>query len=82
MKSSETLASELPNCFMLTSTVSTRMPATMARLEGFKFEETLTGFKWMGNRASQLMESGHKVTTYTTTTIFYNYISNYYGIHV
>jgi len=57
----ETSAEELANCYMLTSTVSTRMPETMARLEGFQFEETLTGFKWMGNRSSQLMDLGHKV---------------------
>jgi len=61
MKSSEASVEELPNCYILTSTVSTRMPATMARMEGFQFEETLTGFKWMGNRAAQLAEMGHKV---------------------
>ena len=61
MKSSEESSAELENCFMLASTVSTRMPETMAKTEGFQFEETLTGFKWMGNRASQLAEMGHKV---------------------
>ena len=60
-KSLETSAEELANSYMLASTVSTRMPATMARMEGFQFEEALTGFKWMGNRASQLMALGHKV---------------------
>jgi len=61
LKTVETSEEELANCYMLTSTVSTRMPATMARMEGFQFEETLTGFKWMGNRASQLADLGHKV---------------------
>jgi len=61
MKSSEESSAEMENCFMLASTVSTRMPETMAKTEGFQFEETLTGFKWMGNRASQLAEMGHKV---------------------
>lgn len=27
----------------------------MAEKEGFRFEETLTGFKWMGNRAEQVL---------------------------
>ena len=61
MKSSEESLAELENCFMLASTVSMRMPETMAKTEGFQFEETLTGFKWMGNRTSQLAEMGHKV---------------------
>jgi phosphomannomutase len=26
----------------------------MAQAEGFLFEETLTGFKWLGNRALQM----------------------------
>jgi len=61
IKSSEESSAELENCFMLASTVSTRMPETMAKAEGFQFEETLTGFKWMGNRTAQLAEMGHKV---------------------
>jgi len=61
MKESEGAEALLENCYMLASTVSTRMPETMARAEGFQFEETLTGFKWMGNRATQLRESGHRV---------------------
>lgn len=39
----------LNNLAMLASAVSSRMLATMADVEGFKFEETLTGFKWLGN---------------------------------
>jgi len=61
MKSTEKGVEELPNCYILSSTVSTRLPATIARMEGLQFEETLTGFKWMGNRATQLDEMGHKV---------------------
>ena len=30
-------------------------------LQGFRFEETLTGFKWLGNRAIQLREEGYTV---------------------
>ena len=40
---------------MLCSTVSTSMLRVMAEKEGFEFEETLTGFKWLGNVAQDLM---------------------------
>ena len=61
MKSTENGVEELANSYFLSSTVSTRLPATIAKIEGLQFEETLTGFKWMGNRATQLAEMGHKV---------------------
>ncbi|KIW03122.1 uncharacterized protein PV09_05765 [Verruconis gallopava] len=44
---------------MLSSTVSSRMLAAMASKEGFHHEETLTGFKWMGNMALFLDEQGY-----------------------
>jgi len=44
---------------MLSSTVSSRMLAVMAEKEGFHHEETLTGFKWMGNMALHLDEKGY-----------------------
>ncbi len=44
---------------MLTSTVSTSMLQSMAKHEGFHVEETLTGFKWLGNIALQLKEQGY-----------------------
>lgn len=44
---------------MLASTVSSRMLAKMAAVEGFHFEETLTGFKWLGNRARDLQKAGY-----------------------
>jgi phosphomannomutase len=34
---------------MFASTVSSKFLAAFAAAEGFEFEETLTGFKWMGN---------------------------------
>ncbi|KAK3576083.1 hypothetical protein CHS0354_014087 [Potamilus streckersoni] len=40
--------------YMLASTVSSKILHTIAQKEGFNFEETLTGFKWMGNKADQL----------------------------
>ena len=52
---------ELSNCYMLSSTVSSRILATMAKIEGFHFEETLTGFKWMAHRTAQLVEAEQKV---------------------
>ena len=39
---------------MLTSAVSSEMLAAIGKSEGFDVEETLTGFKWIGNRALQL----------------------------
>ncbi|XP_025409352.1 phosphoglucomutase-2 isoform X2 [Sipha flava] len=46
---------------VLSSTVSSAILKSMAKLEGIRFEETLTGFKWMGNRADQLAAEGYKV---------------------
>lgn len=39
---------------MIASTVSSKMLSAVAKLEGFHFEETLPGFKWMGHRAQEL----------------------------
>lgn len=39
---------------MCASTVSSKMLAEVARVEGFYFEDTLTGFKWIGSRAEEL----------------------------
>ena len=41
---------------MLTSAVSSQMLAAIGAAEGFEVEETLTGFKWIGNRAFQEYE--------------------------
>lgn len=46
---------------MLNSTVSSQMIKKMAEKEGFHFEETLTGFKWIGNRAFDLEKRGFYV---------------------
>jgi phosphoglucomutase len=46
---------------MLASTVSSRMLAALAKKEGFKFTETLTGFKWLGNIARDLEKEGYDV---------------------
>jgi phosphomannomutase len=44
---------------MLTTIVSSKMLAAMAAKEGFRFEQTLTGFKWLGNVAKALEEEGY-----------------------
>lgn len=46
---------------MLASTVSSKILQTIAKKEGFNFIETLTGFKWMGNKADELMKEGKTV---------------------
>jgi phosphoglucomutase len=47
---------------VLASTVSTGMLSKMASAYGIGFEETLTGFKWMGNRAFELAAEGWEVS--------------------
>lgn len=49
------------NCYMLCSTVSSMVLKAIADKEGFRFEDTLTGFKWMGNRADELIKEGKEV---------------------
>lgn len=47
--------------YMLYSTVSSHILRAMAEKEGFSCEDTLTGFKWMGNRAHDLAKEGKRV---------------------
>ena len=46
---------------LINSTVSSKMLGAIAKAEGLHHEETLTGFKWMGNRTQQLAEQGIEV---------------------
>eukprot|EP00929_Paragymnodinium_shiwhaense_P100530 TRINITY_DN6291_c0_g1_i1.p1 TRINITY_DN6291_c0_g1~~TRINITY_DN6291_c0_g1_i1.p1 ORF type:complete len:657 (-),score=170.73 TRINITY_DN6291_c0_g1_i1:210-1886(-) len=46
---------------MIASTVSSKFLASVARKEGFKFYETLTGFKWMGSKSYELQKQGFEV---------------------
>ena len=46
---------------MLASAVSSMALKSMAAKEGFHFQETLTGFKWLGNVAEQLTGEGYEV---------------------
>ncbi|KAI0811038.1 hypothetical protein BC629DRAFT_1589775 [Irpex lacteus] len=46
---------------MVASTVSSKMVEAMAAHEGFKFVECLTGFKFIGNTALNLVSEGYEV---------------------
>jgi phosphomannomutase len=45
---------------MCASTVSSKMLSTVAKIEGFHFEDTLTGFKWIGSRLVELRKEGYR----------------------
>ena len=47
--------------YMIASTVSSKILRSMATAEGFSFVETLTGFKWMANKAADLERQGKTV---------------------
>ena len=47
--------------YFLASTVSSKLLKSMAKIEGFSFAETLTGFKWLGNKALDLQKRGLRV---------------------
>lgn len=49
------------DCYMLASTVSSKILRAIANVEGFRFIETLTGFKWMGNESCKLMAEGKSI---------------------
>ena len=46
---------------MVASTVSSKFVQAMARAEGFEFDETLTGFKWMGSAMAAHKAAGRTV---------------------
>ena len=46
---------------MIASTVSSKFIAALAAKEGFRFEETLTGFKWMGAAIARHEAAGRRV---------------------
>lgn len=47
--------------YMMATTVSSKILQAFARIEGFHFEETLPGFKWIGNRIHKLTKTGNSV---------------------
>ncbi|XP_017027378.1 phosphopentomutase [Drosophila kikkawai] len=52
---------DLSNVVMIGSTVSSKILRSMAEEEGFQYIETLTGFKWMGNKAIEQQAAGKTV---------------------
>lgn len=52
---------DLPNCVMISSIVSSKILAAMARAEGFTHVETHVGFKWIANKALELEGLGRTV---------------------
>lgn len=52
---------ETDNDWMLTTAVSSQMLSVLAKAQGLAVEETLTGFKWLGNRALELKTKGKTV---------------------
>lgn len=46
---------------MVASAVSSKMIEAMAKVEGFKFAQCLTGFKYIGNTALDLVKAGYQV---------------------
>jgi phosphoglucomutase len=51
----------MENLAMVASTVSSKMLGAMAKAEGFRFVECLTGFKFIGNTALDLVKEGFEV---------------------
>ncbi|KAG7464250.1 glucose 1,6-bisphosphate synthase [Solea senegalensis] len=47
--------------YMLATTVSSKILQAFALIEGFHFEETLPGFKYIGNRIHELAKTGNTV---------------------
>ncbi len=45
---------------MIASTVSSKFLKSIAAKEGFRFEEALTGFKWIGHRGIDLEKEGYE----------------------
>ncbi|ODQ83224.1 hypothetical protein BABINDRAFT_6071 [Babjeviella inositovora NRRL Y-12698] len=52
---------DLSQVFLLNSTVSSQMIGSLATVEKCHYQDTLTGFKWIGNKALDLEAQGFKV---------------------
>ena len=52
---------DLSTVYMISTAVSSQLLRSMSLNEGFKFAETLTGFKWMGNKYLELTAAGNTV---------------------
>ncbi|CAH1101312.1 unnamed protein product [Psylliodes chrysocephalus] len=51
----------LNKVYMISSTVSSMICKSMSKIEGFNYIDTLTGFKWIANKALELEKNGNKV---------------------
>ncbi|XP_030055852.1 glucose 1,6-bisphosphate synthase [Microcaecilia unicolor] len=60
-KKNRTKEAKVKNIYMLATTVSSKVLKAIAVEEGFQFEETLPGFKWIGNRVKELLDNGKDV---------------------
>lgn len=58
---SKCINESLNDCYVLSSTVSSKILKSIAKAEGINFIETLTGFKWMGNKSYELLGSNKQV---------------------
>ncbi|KAJ6664856.1 hypothetical protein lerEdw1_005828 [Lerista edwardsae] len=52
---------DVKNVYMLATTVSSKILKAIAQKEGFHFEDTLPGFKSIGSRVKDLLDSGKEV---------------------
>ncbi|KAM8976168.1 glucose 1,6-bisphosphate synthase [Pelodytes ibericus] len=52
---------DVGDVYMLATTVSSSILRAIAAKEGFHFEETLPGFKWIGNRVKSLLDNGKHI---------------------
>ncbi|NXA38091.1 PGM2L synthase, partial [Eudromia elegans] len=52
---------DVKNVYMLATTVSSKILRAIALKEGFQFEESLPGFKWIGSRVKDLIDNGKEV---------------------
>lgn len=52
---------QLPRTYLLNSTVSSQLLRALAEKSGCLFQDTLTGFKWIGNKAIDLKSKGYSV---------------------
>ncbi|XP_041438714.1 glucose 1,6-bisphosphate synthase-like [Xenopus laevis] len=53
--------SDVTDVYMLGTTVSSSILHSIASKQGFHYEETLPGFKWIGNRVKSLLDDGKTV---------------------
>nr|XP_031316184.1 glucose 1,6-bisphosphate synthase isoform X2 [Camelus dromedarius] len=60
-KKNKSKNADVKDVYMLATTVSSKILKAIALKEGFHFEETLPGFKWIGSRIKDLLENGKEV---------------------